>query len=164
MPSPTSRPRRRALLGCCLPLVLVLFGGSASAAESKPGSGIQWEGVPPADASKNSKYSAAGLRAAFQQVCRNIGCRLQWIEVDESKRPALVYGVIVGACDYKDIRRELLSMSDYTYNGAVTMVAKDGSKTAFAVDIIPRDRTAGGSGRESVMERLKALMMGAIKR
>ena len=139
----SSTPLRRALLRSLL-LALVLLGGSASAA------------------APDSKYTAAGLRAAFKAVCQKVGYRIQRLEVDERDQPALVCALLEGKCHHDPIRDELRSMPGYAYNFCQTVTMGDGSKTLIVLDLIPRgpDAPAVDPRRlQARMQQLTASMM-----
>ena len=107
-------------------------------------------------ATVDERYTPAGLRQTFAALCKTLGYRARVVEVDQSEFPYLLYGVIEGHCDYREIREALSSMSGYAYQSCVTAVRRDGSMTVFSLNMIPYQRI-GDERADRIMERLKKL-------
>jgi hypothetical protein len=103
------------------------------------------------------RYSPEELKAAFAALCQRLGYRALRVEVDQSEFPFVVYGVLDGPCDYKDIRDQLKLMKDYDYSGCATLVNREKSVTAFALNMIPRDGDVDPETREREMRRMHEL-------
>jgi hypothetical protein len=103
-------------------------------------------------------YSADGLRRAFADVCQRLGYRAMRVEVDESEFPFLLYGVLEGSCDYGAIRDAVSTVPGYAYGGSVTLGARNGALTLFALNMTPAAEYGGDRAMSGqVMTRLSAL-------
>jgi hypothetical protein len=101
-------------------------------------------------------YGAEGLRQAFAQLCQRLSYRALRVEIDQSERPFLVYGILEGRCDYREIRDALNQQPGYTYVGSVTKVHGGGARTLFALNMTPH-AVAKSEGRQD-LARLRALV------
>ena len=114
--------------------------------------------VPP-PARLDARYTAEGLTAAFRALCRNLGYEIQKLSVDETEFPFLVYGVLEGRCDYREIQAALRATAGYAYSGSSTGTTKDGS-TYFALNMMPPaeyPRSHAEAIRRRLMIRLQML-------
>jgi hypothetical protein len=102
----------------------------------------------------DARYTAEGLKRAFSELCARLDYKPLRVEVDESESPYIVYGVLEGRGDYKAMRDALHSMPGYAYSGSVVASNRDGSRTVFALNMVPRD---GTPDMQHEMERMKQL-------
>jgi hypothetical protein len=152
-----SSVRRLAALAA-IPALLTVAGPLNSAEKDKPGITVDWGKMKDAPRS-DEPYSAAGLRAAFGELCKKLGYRIMRVEVDQSAHPFLLYGVLDGRCDYQEIHEALDSMPGYAYVGSVTMVQREGSRTVFALNMTPSDQyPRDRETAQRLRERMKSLV------
>lgn len=90
----------------------------------------------PAPANLDAKYSPTNLTAAFTALSKRSSWRVKKLGVDDSEFPFLVYGMLAGKHDFREIEKGLREMSDYTYGGSVVGTTGDGS-TYFSLNMIP---------------------------
>ena len=142
-------------------LGLTLAPAAFAAEKGSAGVTVDWSKAATGKENIDPRYTAAGLRQAFAALCQKLGYRPLKVEIDQSEFPYLVYGVLEGRCAYRAIRDALGSMRGYAYAGSTTMVHKDGSRTNFALNMIPSSesgRERGADGQRKMMERLKELL------
>jgi hypothetical protein len=151
-----SVPRHVFLIVVCASLGLA---GCATSSQTKAAPGGVDLAQPNAVSGQVARaYSADGLRRTFAEVCQRLGYRAMRVEVDESEFPFLLYGVLEGSCDYAAIRDVLSTVPGYAYSGSVTLSARNGALTLFALDMTPAGEYGGDravSGR--IMTRLSEL-------
>lgn len=109
--------------------------------------------APPADL--DSRYTAAGLRQAFAELCRRTGLAASRVEVDDSEFPFLVYGTLVGD---RPLPEESAFEAPYAYGGSVRGSNGDGS-ACFAVNIIPARQYPAGQAEACERRLLLRLQM-----
>lgn len=113
-------------------------GGSASAEANA--AIMAYLGNPvPAPANLDAKYSPTNLTAAFTALSRRASWRVEKLAVDDSEFPFLVYGMLAGKHDFREIEKGLREMSGYNYGGSVVGTTGDGS-TYFSLNMIPYDQ------------------------
>jgi hypothetical protein len=142
--NPMKLPSNHSVVAlACLALVFSLSGcaTSAEATENSP--------------SAEARYTPEGLKQAFANLCARLHYTPIRVEVDQSEYPFIVYGVLEGRCDYRAMRDALGSMPGYAYSGSVVGPTRDGSRTFFALNMIPREGQRADMQQE--MERMKAL-------
>jgi hypothetical protein len=141
-------------------------GNSGKAADSSNRAIIAFLGDPvPPPATLDPRYSPANLKAAFNSLCIKLNLKVQRLEVDDSEFPFVLYGLVIGRCDYHAFANGFRQMEGYDYGGSVTGIAQ-GWRTNFAIDIIPEgqlpeDRTRDCSRR--LMIRLQMLADSAAR-
>src|SRR6185503_2884293 len=113
-------------------LLLTVGCQSASLEQNPPAVALNSSTASGAPGNVSARYTAEGLRQAFAHLCQRLGYRAMRLEVDQSEFPFLVYGVLEGSCDFKDIRDTLNSMTGYAYTSCVTLISRSGSRTIFA--------------------------------
>lgn len=114
--------------------------------------------VPPSE-KIDPKYTAEGLKDAFQVLCGRLGYRIVRMSVDESEFPFLVYGELAGRCDYRAIRDALGSMPGYAYTGSTTGHKADVA-TDFVLNMIPYSEYRSRASKETrlrIGDRMKTL-------
>jgi hypothetical protein len=96
---------------------------------------------PPAD--MDDKYTPANLGAAFADLTRRAGLKVQRLVIDDSEFPFLTYGRLVGNHEYKVLEQGLSEMKGYAYGGSVVGTDGKGS-TYFALNMIPYGQFPSG--------------------
>ncbi len=115
--------------------------GSASAGTVHPANValLNYLGEPvAAPENLDPKYGPKELAAAFREACKREGLKVKTLSVDDSEFPFLLYGLIEGKHEFREIESGLRAMKDYVYAGSVT--GADDRITHFAMNIIPQDR------------------------
>lgn len=89
---------------------------------------------PPANL--DAKYSPTNLLAAFTALSQKQGLRIERLALDDSEFPFLVYGVLAGKHDFRELEAGLRQMKDYDYGGSV-VGSTDKGGTHFSLNMIP---------------------------
>ena len=92
---------------------------------------------PPADL--DTIYSSKNLMAAFTSLMEKQGVTIKKLAVDDSEFPFLLYGVLGGKYDF----RNLNLMKGYSYGGAICGNNGKGD-TQFSLNMIPTDQYPRG--------------------
>lgn len=168
----------RAVLSFAIAIISFALSNRLASAENSSGITIGWgadkaasanaaimaylgDPVPP-PARIDPKYTAEGLLAAFQALAKRLDYKVQKLAVDDTEFPFLVYGVIEGRADHRDLQTALRSMSGYAYSGSTTGSTRDGS-TYFSLNMMPTSqypRSDAEAIRRRLMIRLQ--MLGVI--
>ncbi len=113
----------------------------------------------PAPPHLDSKYDPTNLRTTFFDLGKQADWEVRSLRVDDSEFPYLLYGVLGGKHDFREIQDALRKIKDYTYAGSVVGTTGKGS-TYFSLNIIPYEvypaRQAGTCDRR-LMVRLQML-------
>lgn len=105
------------------------------------------------------RYGPEGLMAAFNKLSKTAGYEIKKLAVDSSEFPCLVYGIIAGNQDFRDMQLVLGAMNGYAYGGSVVGRTGQGS-TYFALNMTPRDqypRAQATAAQRRLMVRLEML-------
>jgi hypothetical protein len=96
-----------------------------------------------APAGLDAKYNASNLLAAFTELTKKAGLKINRLAVDESEFPFLVYGVLAGRCDFRVLENALHERKGYVYGGSVVGHTGQGG-TYFALNMVPSDQYSSG--------------------
>jgi len=141
-------------------LFWISVGPVASAEKGKSGITVDWGKMKDGSQNSEGRYTAEGLRQAFAALCKSLRYRAQRVEIDQSESPFLIYGVLEGRCDYKDIRDQLGSMPGYAYSGCFTAVIGNESVTLFALNMTPSSEYAHDKESfQRMIDRMKKLAL-----
>ena len=116
------------------------------------------EAVSP-PASLDVKYSPTNLRAAFTALSKKQGLQIERLSLDDSEFPFLVYGVLAGKHDFRELEASLHQMKDYDYGGSV-VGSTDKGGTYFSLNMIPYSQYPSGQAaacNRRLMVRLQML-------
>jgi hypothetical protein len=118
--------------------------------------------VPPPE-KLDAKYTPEGLIAAFNALCKQLGFPVQKLAVDDTEFPFLVYGVIGGRADYREIQTALRSTPGYTYGGSSTGSNNNDGTTYFSLNMTPSESYPRAQ-REAIRRRtmIRLQMLAAI--
>ena len=91
--------------------------------------------VPP-PANLDPKYNPTALIGTFTAIGKQAGWSIEKLAVDDSEFPFLVYGLLAGKRDYKEIENGLRGTKAYEYAGSVVGTT-DKEATYFSLNMIP---------------------------
>ena len=114
--------------------------------------------VPP-PARLDASYSPTNLIAAFTELSKKQGLRIEKLSVDDSEFPFLVYGTLAGRHEFRVLEEGLRQMKGYDYCGSV-VGGTAGGGTYFALSMTPQSqypRGDGGACNRRLMIRLQML-------
>lgn len=97
--------------------------------------------VPP-PASLDARYFPTNLMAAFTALGKKQGLQIEKLAVDDSEFPYLVYGVLTGKHDFRELEADLNQMKGYDYCGSV-VGHTDKEGTYFSLNMIPHSQYSG---------------------
>lgn len=97
----------------------------------------------PAPANLDPRYTPTNLMAAFTALSQKSRWHVRKLAVDDSEFPFLVYGLLDGKHDFREIEKGLREMKGYYYGGSVVGTTDNGS-TYFALNMIPHDQYPSG--------------------
>jgi len=86
----------------------------------------------------DAKYTPASLKAAFAALSEKAGWHVKLVTVDDSEFPFLVYGVLAGSADFRELEAALRALPGYDYGGSVSGT-KGRGVVYFAVNMIPQN-------------------------
>ena len=107
----------------------------------------------------DAKYSPTNLLAAFTALSMKQGLRIVRVAVDDSEFPFLVYGLVAGKHDFRELETGLRQMKDYDYGGSV-VGSTDKGGTYFSLNMIPCGQYPSGQAaacNRRLMVRLQML-------
>ena len=90
----------------------------------------------------DGRYSPTNLVMAFSELTRQAGLRVQQLVVDDSEFPFLMYGVLEGKHDFRELQKSARELTGYDYGGSVVGTTDKGS-TYFSLNIIPYNQYPG---------------------
>ena len=113
----------------------------------------------------DAKYSPTNLLAAFTALSMKQGLRIVRVAVDDSEFPFLVYGVLAGKHDFRELETGVRQMKDYDYGGSVVGSTDKGGpalslRTSFSLNMIPNSQYPAGQAaacHRRLMVRLQML-------
>jgi hypothetical protein len=107
----------------------------------------------------DARYSPTNLLAAFTALSQKQGLRVERLALDDSEFPFLVYGVLAGKHDFRELEAGLHQMKDYKYGGSVVGITDKGG-TYFSFNMIPYSQYPSGQAaacNRRLMVRLQML-------
>ena len=105
------------------------------------------------------KYFPTNLLAAFTALSKKQGLRIERVAVDDSEFPFLVFGVLAGNHNFRELETGLRQMKDYDYCGSV-VGSTDKGGTYFSLNMIPSGQYPSGQAaacNRRLMVRLQML-------
>jgi hypothetical protein len=97
----------------------------------------------PAPARLPANYMPTNLLAAFASICQKASWHVRKLAADDSEFPHLVFGLLAGKHDFREIEKGLRELTDYSYSGSVVGTTDDGS-TYFSLNMIPAGQYPSG--------------------
>jgi len=107
----------------------------------------------------DARYSPTNLLAAFTALSEKQGLRIERVALDDSEFPFLVYGVLAGKHDFRELETGLHQMKGYDYGGSV-VGSTDKEGTYFSLNMIPSGQYPSGQAaacNRRLMVRLQML-------
>jgi hypothetical protein len=96
-----------------------------------------------APAGLDAKYSPTNLMGVFTALSKKQGMQIERLALDDSEFPFLVYGMLGGKHDFRELEASLHEMKDYDYGGSVVGNTDKGG-TYFSLNMIPYGQYPSG--------------------